>query len=98
MRDGWLYVPEQNLETVAAFCQEAGLLSENMDAFEIADRLAAYYQETIPYTFLRYRFFVLALIPCQEMKKTLPQAFSALFPIRRRRGEGIVRILRARQR
>ena len=50
MRDGWLYVPEQNLEAVAAFCQEAGLLAENMDAFEIADRLAAYYQETIPYT------------------------------------------------
>ena len=37
------------------------------------------------FLFIRYRFFVLALIPCQEMKKTLPQAFSALFPIRRRR-------------
>lgn len=46
----WLYVPEQNLEAVAAFCREAELSGEKTDAFEIADRLAAYYQDTIPYT------------------------------------------------
>lgn len=48
--DEWLYVPEQNLEAVAAFVKEAGLSAENTDVFGIADRLAAYYQDTIPYT------------------------------------------------
>lgn len=47
--EGWLDVPEQNLEAVAAFCEEAGL-SADMDASGIAARLAAYYQEEIPYT------------------------------------------------
>lgn len=46
----WLYVPEQNREAVAAFCEEAGFSAENADALETARKLAAYYQEEIPYT------------------------------------------------
>lgn len=46
----WLYVPEQNREVIAAFCEEAGLSAENADALETARKLAAYYQEAIPYT------------------------------------------------
>ena len=46
----WLYVPEQNLEAVAAFCEEAGLSAGNADVFETVRKLAGYYQEEIPYT------------------------------------------------
>lgn len=46
----WLYVPEQNLEAVAAFCEEAGLSAGNTDIFETVRKLAVYYQNEIPYT------------------------------------------------
>lgn len=43
----WLEIPEENQETVAAFCKEAGLSGS---AQEITDRLGAYFQEHFPYT------------------------------------------------
>lgn len=46
----WLYVPEQNMEAVAAFCEEAGLSAGNTDMFETVRKLAVYYQNQIPYT------------------------------------------------
>lgn len=44
----WLEVPEENRETIARFCEEAGLQG---DAQSIVLQLAAYYQENIPYTY-----------------------------------------------
>lgn len=46
----WLYVPEQNMEAVAAFCEEAGLSAGDTDMFETVRKLAIYYQNEIPYT------------------------------------------------
>ena len=45
-----LYVPEQNLEAVAAFCKQAGLLAGDSDVLETVRIQAGYYQEEIPYT------------------------------------------------
>lgn len=44
----WMEIPEQNLATLEAFCKEADLSGEPE---EIVRKLAAYYQEEIPYTY-----------------------------------------------
>ena len=46
----WLVVPEENWDTIAAFCEEAGLSEENMSTAQIVSRLKQYYQDNIPYT------------------------------------------------
>ena len=43
----WLEVPEENIETVAAFCGEAGLSGSPQ---EIIDGLRDYFQQEFPYT------------------------------------------------
>ena len=44
----WLYVPSENLETIAAFVKESGMSAGNTE--EVVNKLADYYQENIPYT------------------------------------------------
>lgn len=46
----WLAVPEENLEAIEAFCEEAGLYPGYEDPMEAVSILARYYQEEIPYT------------------------------------------------
>lgn len=47
-QEQWLEVPEENRETIARFCEQAGLQG---DAETIVRQLAIYYQENIPYTY-----------------------------------------------
>lgn len=47
--DLWKRVPEENIETIAKFCEEQGF-SSDMQAEEVIDRLKEYFQEEIPYT------------------------------------------------
>lgn len=44
----WLYVPKENLEVIAAFVEDAELSGGNVS--DVTAKLAAYYQENIPYT------------------------------------------------
>lgn len=46
----WLVVPDENWDTIAAFCEEAGLSEDNMSTAEIVSQLTQYYQDNIPYT------------------------------------------------
>ncbi|MDE7232979.1 MAG: transglutaminase-like domain-containing protein [Lachnospiraceae bacterium] len=46
----WLVVPDENWDTIAAFCEEAGLSEENMSTAQIVSGLTQYYQDNIPYT------------------------------------------------
>ena len=46
----WLAVPEENLDAIKAFCEEAGLYPGYEDPMEAVEILARYYQEEIPYT------------------------------------------------
>lgn len=45
--DFWLTVPEQNLDTIAAFCKEAALSGSTQ---EIISQLQDYFQQNFPYT------------------------------------------------
>ena len=49
MYSQWTAVPEENLRTIADFCREAGLKHTDKPLETVA-KLAAYYQENIPYT------------------------------------------------
>lgn len=46
----WLVVPDENWDTIAAFCEEAGLSEETMSTAQIVSGLTKYYQDNIPYT------------------------------------------------
>ena len=46
----WLVVPDENWDTIAAFCEEAGLSEENMSTAQIVSGLTQFYQDNIPYT------------------------------------------------
>ena len=48
VRDLWLDIPQENMAALASFCEEADLSGEPE---EIVRKLAAYYQEEIPYTY-----------------------------------------------
>ncbi|MCH5268721.1 MAG: transglutaminase domain-containing protein [Lachnospiraceae bacterium] len=48
VEDGWLEIPEENLATLDSFCKEAELSGEPE---EIVQKLAAYYQKEIPYSY-----------------------------------------------
>lgn len=45
----WREVPEENISTIAEFCREAGL-KDTDEPLQTVAKLAAYYQENIPYT------------------------------------------------